>query len=211
MSAETESDVVNRLVPDLQAEGYEVYLNPAPHLLPEFLRNYQPDIIGRRSDHNVAIEITRISPHAEKKLEDIANRFKGQTAWEFRVVWINPASASTVLQAQTVAAIRKQIAEIRALMDGEHYGAALLLAWSALEATSRTLASQKFERPQTPGRLIQVLANDGYLTPTEADRMRPLSDKRNKLIHGELQTQVTRREIEQFAEILTALVKMIGK
>ena len=212
MSEETtEFAVIQKLLPELQAEGYEVYLQPSRLLLPAFLKQFQPDVIARRSDKNLVIEIIRESPESKKKAKRIASLIKGQDKWELRVIWVTPTSPATTVQTQTVSTIRKRIREIRELANGGHFGPALLLAWATLEAIGRLLASERFQRPQTPGRLVQVLAGEGYLTPTEADDLRSLADKRNKLIHGELQTQITKSEVNRFVDVLSMTVKMIGK
>ena len=74
----------------------------------------------------------------------------------------------------------------------------------------RETAAQ-FERPQTPGRLVEVLATEGFLTPTEADRLRQLVDKRNRLVHGELQIRATKAELDAFTRTLENLLDMVGK
>ena len=93
-------------------------------------------------------------------------------------------------------------------MDDAQVGPALLLAWATVEATARLLATKHFERPQTPGRLVQVLASEGILTPTEADDLRVLAEKRNNFIHGELQTPITKAEIERIASILGTMINL---
>jgi uncharacterized protein YutE (UPF0331/DUF86 family) len=70
--------------------------------------------------------------------------------------------------------------------------------------------TEKFEKPQTPGRLIGLLASEGYLTPSEADRRRELAKARNALIHGELATQISNDEVRNFSAILTNLAGMIA-
>jgi uncharacterized protein YutE (UPF0331/DUF86 family) len=70
--------------------------------------------------------------------------------------------------------------------------------------------SEEFRRPQSPGRIIEVLAREGHVTPTEADRLRRLSEKRNKLIHGELQVRVSREEIQGFVAILDTLLHQLA-
>ena len=207
----TEFDVLQQLVPELEAEGYEVFLHPNRPLLPGFLRDYAPDAIARRGDKNLVIEVFRKSPDSEQKAERIVSLFKGQDDWELRVVWITPSGPARTVQPQTRSIIRKRTTEISELTNGGHFGPALLLAWATLEAVGRLLASSQFQRPQTPGRLVQVLASEGYITPTEADHLRLLAEKRNKLIHGELQTRITKSEVSRFADILAMMVKMIGK
>jgi uncharacterized protein YutE (UPF0331/DUF86 family) len=102
----------------------------------------------------------------------------------------------------------ERIAEIRQLITTNNLSPALLLAWASFEAVGRMLAPDQFQRPQSPGRLVQLLASEGYLTPTEADKLRTLATKRNTIIHGELQTAVSREDVEDFARILDTLSQM---
>jgi uncharacterized protein YutE (UPF0331/DUF86 family) len=90
-------------------------------------------------------------------------------------------------------------------------GPSLLLAWATFEALARAVVSGEFQRPQTPGRLVQVLAQGGYLTPTEADKLRRLAEKRNKLIHGDLQVRVSKAEVKRFARVLDTMLEMVGQ
>jgi len=55
---------------------------------------------------------------------------------------------------------------------------------------------------------VQVLAQEGYLTPSEADQLRALTEKRNSLIHGQLQIQVAKLEVEQFRVLLEKLTNV---
>lgn len=206
----TEFDVLQQLVPELEAEGYEVYLHPNRPLLPGFLQDFMPDAIARRSDKNIAIEVIHMSSAGKKKMEKVAGLFKEHDDWEFRVIWITPTGPVSTLQSQTLSLIRNRITEIRELVDSRHVGPAFLLAWATLEAIGRVLVPGQFQRPQTPKRLVQVLASEGYLTPTEADNMRLLADKRNRLIHGELKTRISQSEVNRFADILSMMVKMVG-
>jgi uncharacterized protein YutE (UPF0331/DUF86 family) len=167
-----------------------------------------PDAIARRSDRNLAIEVTRKSPDAQKRVERIVSLFEGRDDWELRIVWITPATSAETMQLQTVSAVRKRVKEIKELADGEYYGPALLLGWATVEAMARLLATKHFQRPQTPGRLVQVLATEGILTPTEADDLRSLVEKRNKFIHGELHTRITRAEIDRIESILSTMVNL---
>src|SRR5215475_3113065 len=92
MSVEAiESVVLERLVPDLKSEGYDVFVHPGKQMLPPFLGSYIPDVIALRDDKNLVIEIKHRSRRAESTLKDLAKRFEGQNRWEFRVVWVNPS------------------------------------------------------------------------------------------------------------------------
>jgi hypothetical protein len=206
----TEREMLERVVQELTAEGYDVYLHPNRPLLPSFLAGYVPDAVALGREKSLAVEVLRKSRHATTRLKRIQALFEGQDKWELRVVWVAPASAKEFLQVQTSVTIKQRIGEVRTLAVEDHLGPSLLLAWATFEALARAVVSGEFERPQTPGRLVQVLAQDGYLTPTEADQLRRLAEKRNKLIHGDLQVRVSKAEVERFARVLDTMLEMVG-
>ncbi|GMO11924.1 MULTISPECIES: HepT-like ribonuclease domain-containing protein [Bradyrhizobium] len=201
----SESVVLERLVPDLKSEGYDVFVNPGKQLLPPFLGAYVPDVIALRDDKNLVIEIKHRSGRAENVLKDLARRFEGQDRWEFRVVWVNPSETQDGLVPQSREAILARLKEISELLDSGFVEPAMLTSWATLEAIGRTLMAKEFRRPQTPGRLIQGLATEGHITPDEADELRKFADMRNRFVHGELSVAVTRPQIESFVKILSSL------
>ena len=211
MSTQTEAEVLQQLLPDLEAQGYEVYLHPNRRLLPPFLSGYIPDVVALRADRNLAIEVARQSTDASKKLEHITARFEGQPKWEFRIVWLEPNSSQLDLEIQSMETISRRIADVQELLDQGSLESSLLLAWAIFEALGRALLPDRFQRPQTPGRLIEILAKEGCVTPSEADLLRALADKRNKLIHGEFQTHTSKAELRKFTETLEALLAEVSK
>ena len=80
---------------------------------------------------------------------------------------------------------------------------------AVFEAVGRKLMADQFRRSQTSTRLLQVLAANGHLTPDEADDVRGLAEKRNALVHGELQIEVTQKELERFLSILASLLNVV--
>src|SRR5262249_2293446 len=115
------------------------------------------------------------------------------------------------IEIESASVLRKQIQEIKALTEGKHFAAALMVAWATFEAMGRAVTPHHFKVPQTPGRLVQMLAGEGHLTPTEADDLRLLAEKRNNFIHGGLKTQVTKPEIDGFIAVLQTLMKTVSK
>lgn len=211
MSESMEIDVLQRLIPDLEAEGYEVYVHPKRPLIPTFLSNFQPDAVAMRADKNLIVEVMRASQQTSKKLEQLSALIEGQENWELRVIWVEPTTTQVRLDVQNEQAIQQRIDEIGELGFGGHNGPALLTAWATFEALARAVLTPQFERPQTPGRLVQVLAAEGYLTPAEADHVRPLAQKRNRLIHGDLEVQVSDDELEKFLRVLKTMLRQIPK
>src|SRR5262245_14200789 len=153
MSEITESNVLEALVPQLEEEGYTVYLHPGTLLMPPFLKDYQPDAIALRADKSLAIEIAlRQTADNKERLQRIAKMFEGQDKWELRVYWGTPTALQGSLEVQTPEAIRSRIEELRDLGDKGHLGPALLLGWATFEALARATMSREFGRPQSPGR-----------------------------------------------------------
>ncbi len=179
-------------------------------MLPPFLGSYIPDAIALRDDKNLVIEIKHRSQRAESTLKDLAKRFEGQNRWEFRVVWVNPSEAHDGPAPQSREAIMVRLKEISKLLDSGFVEPAMLTCWATFEAIGRKLMAREFSRPQTPGRLVQVLATEGLITPDEADTLRELAEIRNRFVHGELNVAMTRAQIESFVKILSSLANSIG-
>jgi hypothetical protein len=205
----TETEILQQETQELISEGYDVYVHPRRPLVPSFLAGFVPDAIALRQDKNLVIEVSRKSPQAAKKLESLAALLQGRDKWELRVFWVSPDREQKTLGVQDREAIRARIAEVGAVAAAGHPEAAMLVAWGAFEALARAVLTREFERPQTPGRIVQVLAREGYVTPSEADRLRALAAKRNGLIHGELQTQVSAEEMRDFAAILETILHQL--
>lgn len=201
-----EAAVLDQLIPSLQAEGYQVFVHPRRELLPAFLEGFQPDAIALGDKKNLAIEITSSSRNSDDKLRRIEDRFKGQSDWELRLIWVSPASVLSEVTSQSPASIVDSIAQVKELVDRGYPGPALLIAWATFEALARAMRPKSFIQPQTPGRLVQELAQEGTLTPTEADFLRFLAKQRNALIHGEITTKISGNQVVRFAEILESLI-----
>jgi uncharacterized protein YutE (UPF0331/DUF86 family) len=81
------------------------------------------------------------------------------------------------------------------------------MGWSIFKAAS---TPQTLERPQTTGRLLEVLASDGAITPDEADELRQIARLRNEAAHGRLDVVVTREQIEALAYVIRTLLGLPG-
>ena len=200
-----EQAILERLLPELEADGYQVIREPRRSIVPPFLGSYLPDLIALREDGNLAIEVASRADPGSRKLGDIAKLFEGQKGWKFRVYWASKSDIEEPLRAQSISEISGTLAQAEALVVDGHVSAGFLLSWATFEAIARRILAERFVRPQTPGRLIEIMANQGVLTPSEADRLRPLATFRNRFIHGELDVGVTADEAREFLAILQNL------
>ncbi len=196
----TESILLESVVPDLEADGYEVFPRPRAPLLPAFMRGYRPDAIAYRKDRKLAIEVLR--PGVPSKLGDLLSERKD---WELRVYWVSSSGAAAPIEPASRASIERTITTVEDLVGDGRTQPALLMAWAAFEAIGRLLLPDRFERPQTPSRLIEALASEGYITPIEADHVRRLAESRNRVVHGGLDTAVPEADLRGFVEILRTL------
>lgn len=204
-----EAAVLEGIIPQLEAEGFEVYTRPSPLLLPPFMGNYSPDAIALRPDRKLAIEVVREGPSSKGRLDKIRGLLSGHKDWELRVYWVSPTGGPKLIEPAPRGAIEQAIEAVDELVAAGRTAPALLMAWAALEALGRALLPDAFARPQTPARLIEVLAGDGQITPAEADRLRQLADSRNQLIHGGFGISVPDSDLKEFVLILKALLQSL--
>ena len=205
----SEAEILRAVLPELEAEGYEVFLQPTEPLLPKFFSGYRPDAIALGPNKNLVIEIARESPNSRNNLQKISSLIKGQPKWELRVFWVSPSTSRPSPSIQATKKITDAIQEALTLWGSGHYGSALLIGWATFEAICRAVYPKNFARPQTPGRLIEVLASEGRITPKEADRLRTLAQIRNSFIHGGLDVGMDKKEVEFFLRFLSKLEKEV--
>lgn len=198
-----ETAILENTRADLEAEGFEVRLHPSKQILPAFLQGYQPDAIALRGDRNLVIEVTGESG-SQQKIDRLKKLIPADGRWDFRIIYV-PSTRQPTLRKVSVQTIQHSIEDIRRLAQEGMFGAGLIMCWATFEALGRFLRGSDFQRPQTPGRLVEVLASEGDLLPTQADELRLLVSKRNSLIHGELETAITREDLAKFIAILEQL------
>jgi uncharacterized protein YutE (UPF0331/DUF86 family) len=204
-----EADVLDSLLPQYEAEGFEVFVHPSPSILPPFMQGYRPDAIAIRPDKKIAIEVIQSASKASPKLQELQSLLADHHDWELRVVYVSSLSPEQGLEIASRPAVRKAIERVRELKTAGHVVPALVMAWAALEGVGRALLPDRFRRPQTPARLVEVLASEGYLTPEEADMVRAAISVRNAAVHGVLDPAVDEQQLDPFINILQTLTEFL--
>ena len=190
---------------DLEAADYEVHTESLADHLPRFAGEYRPDAIALGKPKNLAIEVNLEGMSAKPVPDEIRRRFDADSDWDLRVYYARPKRAAEPMEPVPLSSIDASSREVEELSGKGLEQLALLRAWATLEALGRKLLPGKFERAQTPGRLVEVLAFEGNLTPTEADLARNLLTDRNRFIHGSLDVEVDPSDLARFAETLKEL------
>jgi len=151
------------------------------------------------------VEVVRKGqPHAEERVRRLKELIGNQDKWRLEVVY----SGENVLAVRRVALelILESLGSAEGLLTKEPR-ASLLLLWASLEATVRNLFPNQTSRPQSPGRIIELLAGSGEITPSEARDLRQLMNLRNRVIHGELNAVVIPIEIKKMLQLVRQLLE----
>ncbi|MCA6105836.1 hypothetical protein [Bradyrhizobium cenepequi] len=205
----SEAEVIESLLPRYQAEGFDVYINPSPSILPPFMQEYRPDAIALRKDKKIAIEVVGSNTSSTQKIKTLQSLFADRDDWELKVFYASPAASGKLLEIASTAAISESIQRVDDLRNAGHPLPAIVMAWATLEAIGRALLPDQFQRPQTPARLVEVLASAGYATPEEADTLRAAIVVRNAIVHGQLDSKVNPELLDGFVVVLKTLAKLL--
>ena len=105
--------------------------------------------------------------------------------------------------------IGDQLSEVHALNADGHRAAALLLGWAVLEAIARSAFADRLSKPQAAASTLEMLAFDGYVSPSEADEIRTVIDLRNRVAHGDLTVRLAKDAIDRFVEIIDMVLQRV--
>jgi hypothetical protein len=204
-----EETILDRHARSWQAQGYEVVRHPSRADLPAFLSSYMPDAVLLGRSPKVVVEVVRKGqPQVEKKIQALNALLAGQEDWRLEILYAG--GEPEILPAASFEQLMETLASVRNLAQVDQR-ASLLLFWAILEAISRRLEPEKTKRPQSPGRVVELLAGAGFVAPTEAALLREAARWRNRLIHGDLDTMPSREQVLTLADLLACLLDSIER
>lgn len=176
---------------EYRRQGYEVTLSPTQEQLPDFLADFQLDMIASHPQEKVIVEVrSQESLRQAPELDAIAKAVQGKANWRFELVVTNPKEQNRL---QTKDAkllepddITYRLQEIRTLVANEYGEAAFLLTWSVVEAALRhTAQAYKIDLLQdTSPYLLKSLFTYGLLTQGQYQTLQKGLQTRNLLAHG---------------------------
>lgn len=212
--ANLERDRLLQLAEEYRDQGYEIFFHPNLEDLPDFLKNYRPDLIVRRGDEAVIIEVKSrrsLSSSSGQYLRNLAESVEQHPGWRFELVITNPEDAEyfpkaeSPLQPQEIET-RLQVA--RQLVR-QHPESAILYAWSLVEATLRLVVEHEglsFSKPD-PLYLVKQLVTEGVISRDEYQLLMDARSLRNVIAHGFKVTQVTEGSVYSLIDITEQLLK----
>jgi hypothetical protein len=187
--------MLERLKETYEHQGYQFFIEPLPQMLPAFLGGLRPDAIALKPGENHVVEV-KLGHRAgeERRLETLAKLVSGQPGWQMKLFYEGERPEDGLrFTLPTQPQIEAEITEAEQLAAAGHHKAALLLAWSVLEAIARTRAAHEgpiSQRPFSPAQTIQSLEMAGIIDRMTGDDLRAKAQLRNLAAHGDLGAKV---------------------
>ena len=175
---------------DYRSRSFEVIEEPSPDQLPDFLSAYRPDLLIRKGDVAIVVEVkTRASLAADPQVRDLAQLLQKHPGWSFELVVVGqqekldtPETARPFDRVD----IQKSMQTAGELLDSGFAEAGFVLAWSGLEATVRLLTEEEgisLDR-YTPLYILKQAVTNGVISRDDYNMLINAMKYRNAVVHG---------------------------
>lgn len=215
-TANIERERLLRLAEEYRDKGYEVSFHPSSEDLPDFLKNYRPDMIARRGNEAVVIEVKSrfsLNSSSTQYLRNLAQVVEQHPGWRFELVMTNPEDA--IYSPKAEGSLQEDEIESRLRvarqLATQHLESASLYSWSLAEATLRLVAEneglslQRFD----PLYLVKQLTTEGVISRSEYQLLMNALSLRNAIAHGFKATQLTRESVYELIDLTEQLLKAL--
>jgi REase_AHJR-like len=198
---------------EYRAKGYDVVPSPQGDQLPEWLASYRPDLLARKGDDAVVVEVKSLASLAsDAKLQHLAKAVRAQPGWRLDLIVVGQRGRELIADGAeewNEGDVARGLAEVDALLAAGHTEAALLLAWSATEATLRLLAAgDEIElKRQDPPYLLKQLAFNAVIAREEYDLLWEAMRLRNAVAHGLKPARLDPAQVRTLAETAARLLR----
>lgn len=206
-----EREELVKLAKEYRSQGYEVVFHPNSEDMPSFLKNYRPDMIARRGDEAVVVEVKSRSSLGSEYLSSLVKTIEQHQGWRLDLVLDNsedifpyPSKSEGSLQQQEIESrlpIAKQIVS-------QNLDSAVLYTWALAEATLRLLA-EKDElslKRSDPLYLVTYLTHQGVISQSECRLLKNALSLRNTIAHGFKTSQLTANSVDELIEVTEKLL-----
>lgn len=207
MELESEAKLRHRLQKDYAAKGYEVSAGARPKTAEG--RVLRPDLTARKGEETVLIAFRAYGAAAEDeaRIRELANAAQAEPGWTFRLFLVEGPEVR-LPEPPPPRAISARIARARTLMREDDAPAALLTAWTAMEAAARN-ALEPDDRPaklQAADALVKDLVSYGFLDQEAHTRFAGLARLRDRVAHGFFDQPIADEEVEALAALAESLL-----
>lgn len=162
----------------LRSEGWRVVRDPAPTDLPPALAAGHLDLLARRGEENLVVQIRSRTLPPGRDTVSLAEQVAGLPGWRLELVYVPEPD-----QKDDKSVLLDRATRSRGLAEHDPE-AALLLVWSAIEGMLHRLAEQHGADTGDSGGLIAELTSRGLLSDDEHDVLNSARWMRDPLAHG---------------------------
>ncbi|KVE25169.1 hypothetical protein WI93_16780 [Burkholderia vietnamiensis] len=210
-SNRTEHDAkIQELKERFERDGYAVLIEPRGLDLPFDLGNYVPDLVARKPDGGLIVEVKTANARTSiERYQSLAHTVQQHAGWRFVLVTVDDLNVPASLQ-ETVSwgELEAKLGTIRLLIDNGNAEPAILYLWSVFEAAMRKLAitvAMPIERlPAT--KLMNQLYTVGYIAIDDFKTAKKFLTMRNGITHG-FGTPPDVPVLESFLRAVTGLIR----
>ncbi|MGL5035489.1 MAG: hypothetical protein ACRC6M_17015 [Microcystaceae cyanobacterium] len=216
-TANLEREKVLQLANEYRNEGYEVLFHPSSDDLPNFLKGYRPDLVVKRGNESVIVEVkSRFSLNSSttQYFRNLAQVVEQHPDWRFELVMTNseeiidsPNREGSLQPSE----IETRLQAARQLVS-QYPESAILYSWSLVEATLRLVADheelnlQRFE----PRYLVKQFVTEGLISRSEYQLLMNVFSLRNAIAHGFKTTQLSQESLYELIEMTEHLLKTLN-
>ena len=202
-----------KVAEEYRNQGYEVAFHPNPDDTPAFLKNYRPDMIVRRGDESVVVQINSASSlnSSTQYLSSLAEAVEKQHGWRLEFVMINPEDAPIALP-QSEGSLQIQDIEARLSVAKQiitqNLESAVLYSWALVEATLRLLAEKEelSLKNFNPQYLVKYLTYEGVISRSDYQLLMNALSLRNTIAHGFKTSQLTDNSVHELIAVTEKLL-----
>ena len=191
-----------------EEDGFTFVVHPSSELLPSAFGGYRPDAIALKESEKIAIEVGSRAPTGPNPVE-IKERVRQADGWKLRIVYPGDVEPDVSFSRSREFHLAERRAELTALRDAGHMEAAILYAWSVLEAAMAARLSGRVnrdtDRPLSTLSLIAQLETLGEVERADSKQLRALLALRNALAHGDYDRRPTAGDLDALLSIIDRL------
>ena len=203
-----------------EQDGYRFLVEPARHLLPDFLQGFHPDAIALSNGGGVVIEVKRFKQPADRSriLSNLAKEVARHPGWKLDIVYSTPfhplggwlLPSHEEIQARLASARR----EISNLEEGRNTvgdaAVQLLILWPIFEATARRrLIDENASTGRSilnPKAVIEALVDEGLISDDDASKVVDLMQLRDFASAGFREPAVGIGHVRQLSDLTEKLL-----
>jgi len=209
----TEAEAVEKIAAEYKHAGYDVVVQPKGEHLPEALRPFRPDLLAKRGDETVVVEIkSRRELATEQAIAPLAERVERIKGWrlEVQVVEASPHERWRQGPPMSLEETKARLESTVLVVRRKDYASALVLAWSAFEAVLRHLSWQADLAmvPWNGQRAAKQLFAIGALSRSDYEMFMRGLEARNQVVHGGSASQ---RELSLVRSVISTVRRLLDE